>query len=112
MDVAQNSNCTTSATWGAAWTDLPGWLDNDPFKSQPASKLSLLKTAQDWSTNVGHPGPANAAESEVFKTFVLPNMMADAARGMSATEAVAKAEAQVKAIFTKWRKQGLVGGSS
>jgi hypothetical protein len=114
MEVAQNSKLYDfpAFTKGAAWTDLPGWLDNDPFKSQPASKLSLLKTAQEWSTNVGHPGPANAAESEVFNTFVLPNMMADAARGMSATEAVAKAEAQVKAIFTKWRKQGLVGGNS
>jgi hypothetical protein len=31
---------------------------------------------------------------------------------MPAAEAVATAEAQVKAIFTKWRKQGLVGGNS
>ena len=57
-------------------------------------------------------GPANAAESEVFNTFVLPNMMADVARGTSAKEAVGKAEVQVKAIFAKWRKQGLVGGES
>jgi len=97
---------------GAAWTQLPGWLASDPFKSAPANKLAVLNTAVSWSTNVGHPGPANAAESEVFNTFVLPNMMADAARGTSPQAAVAKADAQVKAIFAKWRQQGLVGGTS
>jgi spermidine/putrescine-binding protein len=113
-EVATNSQLYDFSAFkkGAVWSELPGWLDNDPFKSQPANKLSLLKTAEKWSTNVGHPGPANAAESEVFNTFVLPNMMADVARGASAPEAVAKAETQVKAIFAKWRKQGLVGGES
>ncbi len=113
-DVANNSELYDFSAFkkAAAWSSLPGWLDNDPFKSQPANKLALLKTADRWSTNVGHPGPANAAESEVFNTFVLPNMMADAARGTPPKQAVAKAEAQVKAIFQKWRKQGLVGGSA
>jgi spermidine/putrescine-binding protein len=113
-EVATNSQLYDFSAFkkGAVWSELPGWLDNDPFKSQPANKLSLLKTAEKWSTNVGHPGPANAAESEVFNTFVLPNMMADVTRGTSAKEAVAKAEVQVKAIFAKWRKQGLVGGES
>jgi len=112
--VAQNSKLYDFPAFkdSQAWQSLPGWLDNDPYGSQPANKLSLLKTAMDWSTNVGYPGPANAAESEVFNTFVLPNMMADAARGMTPQAAVAKADAQVKAIFTKWRKQGLVGGTS
>ncbi len=113
-DVASNSELYDFPAFkkGDAWSDLPGWLDNDPYKSQPADKLSLLKTAEQWSTNVGHPGPANAAISEVFTTFVVPNMMADAARGMPAKQAVAKAEAQIKPIFQKWRKQGLVGGNS
>lgn len=95
-----------------AWQELPGWLDNDPFGSRPADKLALLKDAESWSVNVGYPGPSNAAETEIFTTFVIPNMMADAARGTPAKEAVAKAEAQVKAIFAKWRKQGLVGGTT
>jgi multiple sugar transport system substrate-binding protein len=113
-DVASNSRLYDFPAFknSDAWSELPGWLDNDPFGSKPANKLSLLKTADKWSTNVGHPGPANAAESEVFNTFVLPNMMADAARGMPAKAAVAKAEVQVKAIFAKWRKQGLVGGNA
>jgi multiple sugar transport system substrate-binding protein len=95
-----------------AWSKLPGWLENDPFKSQPANKLALLKDAESWSTNIGYPGPASAAIGEVFTTFVVPNMMASAAKGTPSKEAVAKAETQVKAIFQKWRKQGLVGGNA
>jgi hypothetical protein len=91
---------------------LPGWLASDPFGSQPANKLALLANAAQWSTNVGHPGPANAAIGEVFDTNVLPTMMADAARGKtSAKNAVATAHNQCEQIFAKWRKQGLVGGS-
>jgi multiple sugar transport system substrate-binding protein len=92
---------------------LPGWLQTDPFGSQPANKLDLLGTARQWSTNVGHPGPANPAIGEIFNTNVLPTMMANAARGnMSPKDAVASAHNQCKQIFAKWRKQGLVGGSA
>jgi multiple sugar transport system substrate-binding protein len=59
---------------------------------------------------MGHPGPANPAEGEVFATFVLPNMMANAARGMKAETAVEQAELLTKTIFAKWRQKGLVGG--
>lgn len=92
---------------------LPAWLDNDPYGSQPANKLALLKDAETWSTNIGHPGPANAAYGEVFDTFVIPKMMARAARGeLSAQDAVAEAEVEVKRIYAKWRAEGLVGGTS
>jgi len=90
---------------------LDGWLATDPFGSKPAGKLKLLAEATEWSTNIGHPGPANTAEGEIFNTFVIPNMFARVARGeQSAKESVAAAEAQVKAVFDKWRAQGLVGG--
>jgi ABC-type glycerol-3-phosphate transport system substrate-binding protein len=93
--------------------ELNGWLDNDPFGSRPSNKLALLKDAEQWSTNVGHPGPANAAEGEVFNTFVLPQMMAKAARGqLTPREAVVEAEGRVKAIFGQWRDRKLVGGTS
>ena len=113
-DVTNNSRLYDFPAFrkAPAWSQLPGWLDSDPFKSQPANKLALLRDAESWSTNVGFPGPSNAAESEVFNTFVLPNMMAAAAKGTPAKEAVAKAEARVKPIFEKWRKQGLVGGNA
>ena len=92
---------------------LPGWLQNDPFHSSPADKLSLLADAQSWSTNVGHPGPANPAIGEIFDTNVIPTMMSSVARGKaSAQDAVQQAHQQCEAIFTKWRSKGLVGGGS
>jgi hypothetical protein len=88
-------------------------LAKDPFGSKPADKLSLLSKATTWSTNVGHPGPASAAAGEVFSTFVIPQMMAKAARGqLSPKAAVEEADAQVKRIFKGWREKGLVGGQT
>ncbi|BAS27817.1 sugar ABC transporter substrate-binding protein [Limnochorda pilosa] len=82
---------------------------NDPFGSNPPNKLAALKNALQWSTNVGHPGPANPAIGEVFDSFVLPDMFAKVATGaLTAKEAVAEAEARVKEIFARWRERGLV----
>ncbi len=88
------------------------WFSDDPFAlpGEAKGKLAVLKDAEKWSTNVGFPGPANPAVGEVFATFILPNMMANAARGMKPEQAVEQAELLVKAIYAKWRKKGLVGG--
>jgi len=88
------------------------WFSEDPFAlpGEEKVKLAVLKDAEKWSTNIGHPGPANPAEGEVFATFVLPNMLANAARGMKAETAVEQAELLTKTIFAKWRKKGLIGG--
>jgi spermidine/putrescine-binding protein len=110
-------------TWESELYDFPAfrervpklndWLDSDPFGSKPANKLAVLKDALDWSVNVGHPGYANAAIGEVFGTFLLPNMLARAARGkQSPQEAVATTESQMKPIFEKWRKKGLIGSAA
>jgi multiple sugar transport system substrate-binding protein len=110
------------ATWESELYDFPAfsklvpklgdWLDDDPFGSKPSDKLSVLKDALDWTTNVGHRGYANAAIGEVFGTFLIPNMYARAARGRATPqEAVARAEGQIKPIFEKWRKKGLIGGA-
>ena len=93
------------------------WLEqataNDPFGSNPPSKLTPISTALQWATNIGHPGPANPAESEIFDTFVLPTMFANAATGrMSAKQALDEAHQQAKKIFEKWRGKGLVAGGS
>jgi ABC-type sugar transport system, periplasmic component len=89
-----------------------GWLDNDPSHSNPSNKLAVLKDAADWSVNVGYPGPASPAIGEIFDTNVLPSVMAAAAKGdKTPKQAVADAETQIKAIFTKWRQKGLVGGT-
>jgi multiple sugar transport system substrate-binding protein len=90
--------------------DLGKWLRSDPFGAAPADKLALLETAVDWSTNVGHPGPANTAEGEVFARFIIPNMFARAARGeVTPQQAVAEADAQIRPIFDNWRARGLIG---
>src|SRR2546430_11195065 len=66
--------------------------------------LKPISTALQWATNIGHPGPANPAESEIFDTFVLPTMFANAATGrMSAKQALDEAHQQAKKIFEKWR---------
>jgi multiple sugar transport system substrate-binding protein len=88
------------------------WFSDDPFAlpGEEKGKLAVLKDAEKWSTNIGHPGPANPAEGEVFATFIVPNMLANAARGMKAETAVEQAELLTKTIFAKWRQKGLVGG--
>lgn len=89
-----------------------GWLDNDPYGSVPPNKLAVLKTANDWTVNLGWPGPANAAVGEIFSLPIIPNMMARAARGeQTPAESVAQAETEIKEIFVKWRGEGLMGGS-
>ena len=90
------------------------WLADDPFGKNNKDRLAFLKIedALKWTTNIGHPGPANTAVGEVMGTFVISNMMARAARGdQTPKESVAQAEQEVKAIYDKWRKQGLVGGT-
>ncbi|HEX2150110.1 MAG TPA: extracellular solute-binding protein [Actinomycetota bacterium] len=111
-DATNNSELYTLPAFPDTVDEAIEWLDEDPYDSRPRNKLALLKDAESWSTNVGHPGPTNAAIGEVFSTFVLPQMMAKAARGqLSAQQAVAEADAQVKTIFQKWRDEGLVGGT-
>ncbi|MEE8408093.1 MAG: hypothetical protein V3T05_00680, partial [Myxococcota bacterium] len=93
--------------------EADGWLDQDPFGSRPLTKMNVLKTAGSWTTNVGHPGPANAAIGEVFTSYVLPDMFKNAVDptiAMSVDAAVADAESRINTIFQKWRDAGLVGG--
>jgi maltose-binding protein MalE len=88
-----------------------GPLDSDPFNSNPPDKLATLKTAADWTVNLGWPGPANAMMGECFNTFILSDMMAKAARGdMTPADAVAEAETKLNEIAQNWRDQGLMGG--
>jgi len=108
--VAWHSKLYDFPAYAAVVPELGNWLRSDPFGAQPADKLALLEKATDWSTNIGHPGPANTAEGEVFATFVIPNMFARAARGeVNPQQAVTEAEAQIVTIFDKWRQRGLIG---
>src|SRR5690606_29946583 len=77
------------------------WFADDPFRidDEEEGKLASLTSATEWTTNLGHPGYANPAVGEVFNTFILPNMMAKAARGdMTAEEAVDEAVMQIEPI--------------
>ena len=88
--------------------DLATLVSKDD-KAKPPDKYALLRDATSWSTNIGHPGHANAATEEVFNKFIVPKMFAAAARGgVGPAEAVAAAEAQMKPIFEKWRDQGKI----
>ena len=50
-------------------------------EAQPPTKYALMADAETWTTNIGHPGHANAATDEVFFQFIVPKMFAAAARG-------------------------------
>jgi multiple sugar transport system substrate-binding protein len=86
--------------------DLGDLVANDE-RAQPPAKYALLADATEWSTNVGYPGTHNAAIDDVVNQYLIPKMFAAAARGnMSAEEAVAAAETEMKPIFAKWRELG------
>jgi multiple sugar transport system substrate-binding protein len=77
--------------------------------AEVTGKYAFLADATAWSTNLGHPGHVNAAIDEVVNQYLIPKMFAAAARGdMTAEDAVKAAEAQIKPIFEKWRKQGKI----
>ncbi len=91
-------------------TQKAGWIEHDPWGSNPPDKLSVLRGALAWTAWLGYPGYANPATSEVYNTFLLSTMMAQAARGEKTPEqAVKDTAAQVKQITEKWKGLGYVG---
>ena len=91
------------------------WFKDDPFRlpGEAKGKLMPLLGATNWTTNLGHPGYSNPAVGEVFNTFILPNMMAKAARGdLKPEAAVDDAARQIRPIYESWRKRGLIGGKA
>jgi multiple sugar transport system substrate-binding protein len=110
---------------GYLW--LKGHFEKDPNSHRPndpaqTEKLKVLFSAVEeplpdgtvkpgWATNIGHPGPANPAISQIFDDYVLVDMFAKAATGrLTPEQALAEANARVKQIFNSWRQRGLVGG--
>lgn len=87
-----------------------GWIDDDPWGSQPPDKLSVMRGALAWTGWLGYPGYANPATSEIYNTFLVSTMMAEAARGEKTPEQAIKATAaQMQQIVEKWKKLGYVG---
>jgi multiple sugar transport system substrate-binding protein len=78
-------------------------------KAKPADKYKVLGDSLEWATNVGYPGYANAAVDEIFNTWVLNTMFAQAATGALSPEAAVKeAEEKCKRIWAKWREKKLI----
>ncbi len=88
--------------------DLKKLIANDP-KADPPDKYKVLEEAQEWTTNVGYPGYANAAIDEIRGTYVITTMFKKAATGEATPEdAIKEAEAKCKNIFATWKEKGLV----
>ncbi|NJD61175.1 MAG: extracellular solute-binding protein [Deltaproteobacteria bacterium] len=86
--------------------DLEKLISHDP-KASPPDKYKVLADVLTWATNVGYPGYANAAIDEVFSTWVLNTMFAEAAYGKETPEnALKKAEARCREIWAKWKQKG------
>src|SRR5207245_10793988 len=75
-------------------------------KGKPAGKYSVLADAQQWATNVGFPGYANAAVDEIYSTRVLNTMFGQASTGaMPPEDAVKEADAKCRKIWQKWKER-------
>lgn len=107
-DAFMNSQFYKMPAFPGAVPDLEQLVSSDPH-AQPPGKYGLLTGAIAWSTNLGHPGSANAAVEEVLNRHLVPKMFAAAARRqLSGEDAVATAEAEMRVIFDKWRERGKI----
>jgi multiple sugar transport system substrate-binding protein len=78
-------------------------------KADPPDKYKVLGDVQEWATNVGYPGYANAAIDEISGTSVITSMFQKVATGEATPEnAIKEAEARCKHIFATWKERGLV----
>ncbi|MGI9437033.1 MAG: extracellular solute-binding protein [Geminicoccaceae bacterium] len=78
-------------------------------QASPSNKYDLFRDVEDWAVNVGYPGYANAAIDEIFTSWIISKMFAEAAAGrMRPDEALNHADSEVRRIFEKWRGRGLV----
>lgn len=110
-DVVFNSELYNFPCFPAHVPELDGWLQEDPFDSMPADKLTVLAGASEWGVHLGYPGVANPAIGQIFGERVISSMFARAALGEATPEqAVADAAARAEEIFAEWRARGLVGG--
>ena len=110
-DVVWHSELYNLPCYPDSATELDAWLAEDPFASQPPDKFSFLANVSEWSAQLGYPGAANPAISQVYAENILPKMVARVALGeLSAEESVARTHERIETIFAAWRARGLVGG--
>jgi multiple sugar transport system substrate-binding protein len=78
-------------------------------KAVPPEKYAILEDVLEWATNVGYPGYSHAAIDESFGNWTLNTMFAKAASGAETPEdALKQAEAQMKAIWAKWKERNMI----
>lgn len=78
-------------------------------QATPPDKYKVLADALPWTTHLGYPGSTSAAIDEIFNTWLLSSMFAQAATGkLSPEEALHQTNAQVQRIFQQWRERGKV----
>jgi multiple sugar transport system substrate-binding protein len=88
--------------------DLATLIAHDP-QANPPDKYKVLEDVLGWATNVGYPGYANAAIDEIFSTWVISTMFAQAASGkLTPEDAMNQADQEVKRVFKKWKDKGKV----
>lgn len=110
-DAVLNSALYNFPCFPSTVPDLAALLENDPFGSVPADKLTVLGRAGEWSVFPGYPGPSNPAVLQFFSENWLANVVASVALGeKTSEEALAEAQARAEVIFDEWRARGLVGG--
>jgi multiple sugar transport system substrate-binding protein len=100
-----NSKFYNFPIWAKAVPDIKKLTAAD--KHKPLGKYTILNTiAARYTTNVGHPGSANAAMDEIFNSFLVPQMFAQVAQDkLSPSDAASAANRQMSTIFAKWRAQ-------
>jgi multiple sugar transport system substrate-binding protein len=101
-----NSQYYNFPSWSNAVPHIGKYLAQDTHK--PHGKYTVLgRIAQRYTANLGYPGYANAAVSEIFNTSLVPQMFASVATGKATAEDAARsAQAQFADIFKKWRDAG------
>ncbi len=106
-DAVYHSELYNFPCYASTVPELAGWLGEDPFGSEPADKLKVLETVNEWSVYIGYPGTANPAVMQAFGENLVVNMVAKVAKGeQSAEDAVAEAHARAEQIFADWRARG------
>jgi multiple sugar transport system substrate-binding protein len=76
--------------------------------AHPRGNASLLTSvATRYTRNLGYPGYANAAVTEVMDRHLIPQMFAQASRGkLSPAESVRSTAKQMKEIWARWKAAG------
>ena len=114
VDLCTNYKEATTASKLYNFPSFPGAMSFDKIYAaaksdahKPRGKYTVLTTiAKKYTHNVGYPGTSNAAINEIFTTYLIPQMFAQAAQGkMSAQDAVNAANRQMTGIYRKWKRR-------